>query len=111
MERRLPRLAGTLRLVALAMLAMMLVMRLGPICEAIANAAPVASEMAGCEGTQKPAKAPQHAACSTPCTAVQPTVLAPVDAAPSVRMALRPRHVEGLIGMPVPPATPPPRTV
>jgi hypothetical protein len=41
------------------MLAVVLVLRLGPICEAVANAAPVASDMAGCENKQKPTKAPQ----------------------------------------------------
>jgi hypothetical protein len=111
MERRLPRLAGMLRLAALAVLAVVLVMRLGPICEAVANASPVASEMTGCEGKPKPGKAPQQAACSTPCTAVQTGALAPVDAAPPVRMAFRPLPVVGLAGMPIPPATPPPRTV
>ena len=75
-----------LRLAALAVLAVMLVMRLGPICEAVANASPVASEMAGCEGKPKPGKGPQQAACSTPCTAVQASALAPVDAAPPIRV-------------------------
>lgn len=85
MERRLPRLAGMLRLAALAMLAVVLVMRLGPVCEAVANASPVASEMAGCEGKPKPRKAPQQAPCSTPCMAVQASAMAPVDATPPVR--------------------------
>lgn len=111
MERRLPRLAGMLRLAALTVLAVVLVMRLGPICEAVANASPITSEMAGCEGKPKLGKVPQQAACSTPCTAVQTGALASVAAAPPVRMAFRPLPVVGLAGMPIPPATPPPRTV
>ena len=111
MERRLPRLADALRPAALVVLAVMLVMRLGPVCEAVANASPVAAEMAGCEGKPKPAKALQQAACSTPCTAVQASALALIDAAPPIRMALRPLPVASLSGMPIPPATPPPRTV
>ncbi len=111
MERRLPRLAGALRLTVLAVLAVVLVMRLGPICEAVANAAPVASEMAGCAGEQKPGKVSQQVACSTPCTAVKADAFASADAAPPVRIALRPLPIEGLEGRPVPPATPPPRAV
>lgn len=93
------------------MLAVMLVLRLGPICEAVANAAPVASEMAGCEGSHKPTKAPQQAACSTPCVAIESEALAQAGAAAPIRMAIKPLPVTGLMGMPVPPATPPPRAV
>lgn len=100
-----------LRLAALAVLALVLVMRLGPICEAVANASPVALKMAGCESKPKPGKAPQQAACSSPCAAVQASALVPVDVAPPARLALRPLPVVGLTGMPIPPATPPPRTV
>jgi hypothetical protein len=53
-ERRLNRLARPLRLAVLTMLAVMLVLHLGPICEAVANAAPVASEMADCEEVTNP---------------------------------------------------------
>ncbi len=111
MNRRLPRLAGRLRLAVLVMLAVLLVMRLGPICEAAANAAPAASEMAGCEGKQKPNKVPQQSACSTPCMAVRGDAPAQVAAAPPMPMAFSPLPVAGLVGMPVPPATPPPRIV
>jgi len=110
-ERRLNRLARPLRLAVLTMLAVMLVLHLGPICEAVANAAPVESGRADREGRHKPKKAPQQAACSTPCMAVQSEALAQTGPNAPIRIALKPLPVAGLMGMPVPPATPPPRAV
>jgi hypothetical protein len=111
MGRLISSLAKPLRFAVLAALAVMLVMRLGPACEAVANAAPIASDMSGCEGKSKPAKIPQQVACSTPCMAIPGEAHAYVEAGSPIRAAHRPTPIAAMAGMLVPPATPPPRTV
>lgn len=49
-EHGLHHLAGLLRMTALVMLGFLLVARLGPLCEAAAEAAPVGATMANCDG-------------------------------------------------------------
>ncbi len=97
------------------LLALMLIVRVGPICEAVAVAAmPSASSMAACEGEGHgtPEKKVPAANCSMPCAAalqgetitrVTPLIFA--DAAPW------PTRYAGLAGLARAPATPPPRTV
>lgn len=111
MGRLISPLAKPLRFAMLAALALMLVMRLGPACEAVANAAPIASDMSGCEGKSKPGKISQQAACSTPCMVVAVEPLIHADAASPIGAAYRPMPMAAMTGMLVPPATPPPRTV
>jgi hypothetical protein len=104
------------RVIALSVLAMMLVLRVGPVCEATAPAAAptagVHDAMAGCEQTQgKPAGKAPAAACASACVATDPQQ---IDAAPPpMRAAATPivsvhPDLEGRSGGPAPP---PPRTV
>lgn len=106
-------LVSLVRFVALSLFAALLLARLGPFCEAAAQAAPVASAMAGCDGkTRKaPDKEAPGSACTTPCVAVRGDALA--RAAPALPPAIVPvaAPASGLVGLPVPPATPPPRLV
>ena len=103
------------RTVFFAVLALMLVMRVGPICEAIAVAAiPSASAMAACEGNKHdtPTKKAPNANCSMPCAvALDSAPIARVPALPFTAIAPWPVDHAGLTGLPDPPATPPPQTV
>lgn len=103
------------RAAVFAVLAVMLVMRVGPICEAVAVAAvPGASAMAACEGDghRAPTKKAAEAICSTPCAvAVDGAPIARVAALPFTAIAPWPVDHAGLAGLPDPPATPPPQTV
>jgi hypothetical protein len=102
-----------IRVAALAMLAVLLLGRLGPFCEAAAQAAPITQGMAGCdgEGTKTPQKKASLSACATPCTAVPGEALAPIEPITILPVAPWPEPLIGLAGAPIPPATPPPRTV
>ncbi|HEX8414310.1 MAG TPA: hypothetical protein VF637_10560 [Sphingomicrobium sp.] len=105
--------ASLLRMVALAVFAVLLLTRLGPFCEATAQAASIASSMSGCEGKGMPAseKKGAQAACATPCMAVPGEVLARVEPLPITAVPPWPAHSASIEGWPVPPTTPPPRSV
>lgn len=102
------------RVAACVMLAMMLLVRLGPWCETIAMAAtPAASTTMDCASTpiNGPAKKTALSACATPCAAVPGEMVAHVE--PIAFAPLSPWAVAhtGLFGLTSAPATPPPQTV
>ena len=109
-ENRLRPLASLLRVVALGVIAALLLVRLGPICEAAARAAPIAPTMSGCEGkgSGTPENKASLSACATPCTAVPGEALARVEPITIPAVAPWPAPLAGLTGAPIPPATPPP---
>lgn len=113
MTKGAPALTRPLRTAVLVVLAVLLLVRLGPFCEAAAQAAPIASAMAGCEGkgTGAPEDKAPLPACATPCTAVPGEALARVEPITVLPVAPWPGPSVGLAGAPIPPATPPPRTV
>lgn len=105
--------ASLLRTVTLAVFAMLMLTRLGPFCEATAQAAPIAATMTGCEGKEIPAsdKKGTQVACATPCMAVPGEALERGEPLPMTAVAPWPSHPSSIEGWPVPPATPPPRSV
>ena len=113
MGNRSQPLASLLRVAALAVLAALLLVRLGPFCEAAAQAVPTAPAMAGCDGkgTNTPEKKAPLSACAMPCTAVPGAALARVEPITIRPVAPWPARARGLVGAPIPPATPPPRFV
>lgn len=113
MVKRARPIGGIIRMAALAMLAVLLLGRLGPFCEAAAQATPIASAMAGCDGEAGKAaeKKPSLSACATPCTAVPGDALARVEPVVIPPIAPWSTPLIGLAGTPVSPATPPPQTV
>lgn len=104
-------LARLLRVTLIGVLATLLLMRLGLFCEATAHAATIAPVMAGCEGTGKPDKQGPSPACATPCTAVSGEMLARIDQVRLIAVAFAAAPVSVLNGLPMRPATPPPRAV
>ncbi len=107
--------AHIFRAIALSVLAMMLVLRVGPVCEAAANAAaPPAvlhGAMVGCEQPSgKPAGKSSAAACTSACVATDPQRVGhttrPLVAAIIPIASVLP-DLEGRTGGPAPP---PPRT-
>lgn len=112
MTKRPTSLLSLFRTAALVALAALLLLRLGPFCEAAAQAAPLAPAMAGCDERESdtPAKKASTSACTTPCTAVRGEALAKVGPAPVFSIAPWPSPLSSLVGLPVPPATPPPRS-
>lgn len=101
------------RIAVLAMLAVLLMGRLGPFCETTAQAAPVTMAMAGCEpkSPEAPDRKAPSPACATPCTAVPGEVLARVEPITIHPIAPWSAPLARLTGTPILPATPPPRTV
>jgi len=107
--------AHIFRAIALSVLAMMLVLRVGPVCEAAANAAAppavVHNAMVGCEQpSDKPAGKSSAAACASSCVATDPQRIG--DATRPMLAAVIPiasflPDLEGRTGGPAPP---PPRT-
>ena len=112
MTKGLASLLPLFRTAALVAVAALLLLRLGPFCEATAQAAPLAPAMTGCDGkgSDTPAKKVSVSACTTPCTAVRGEPLARVEPAPALPIAPWPSASSSLVGLPVPPATPPPRS-
>jgi hypothetical protein len=113
--KRIMSFARIFRVIALSVLAMMLVLRVGPVCEAAANAAAppavVHDAMVGCEQPSgKPARKSSAAACASACVATDPLrtgdATRPMLAAVSPIASVRP-DLEGRTGGPAPP---PPRT-
>jgi hypothetical protein len=113
MTKGAPALARALRATVLVVLAALLLVRLGPFCETAAQAAPIASAMVGCDGdgTPAPVKKAPLSSCATPCTAVPGEALVRVEPIANHPVAPWPALLTGLAGSPIPPATPPPRTV
>lgn len=102
------------RSLVLAVLAVMLLVRLGPLCETAAMAAtPVASQMMDCAGkpTRAPAKQVPPAACATPCAAMPGVAAVGGEPLPFVMLRPTPAKPAGLFGLARAPATPPPRSV
>ena len=107
-------LSQLLRIAGLTVLAGLLLMRLGPFCEAAAQATPIASAMTDCgdvKGSPTPKKMIPQAACATPCVAVPGHALAPVDLGPMLPIAHWASRASSMDGWSVPLPTPPPRTV
>ena len=104
-------LASLLPIAVLGVLVALLLVRLGPFCEAAAHAAPIATVMPGCEGKGTPEKKAPVSACATPCTAVPGETLASVEPVRLPAIAPIPVPASGMVGFPVPPATPPPQMV
>lgn len=72
MAIRVPRLADLMRGAVLVLLAALLLARLGPFCEASAQAARIVTARSGCDGKETPAteKKGGSTACASPCMAV-----------------------------------------
>jgi len=106
-------LSRLVRIAGLTVLAGLLLMRLGPFCEATAQVTPIASAMVGCDGkgSLTPKKMTPQAACATPCEALPGEALASVDLGPMLPIAHWPSRASSMDGWSVPLATPPPRTV
>lgn len=115
MARRVPSPFRLVRAALFAVLALMILVQVGPLCEAMAVAAvPSASAMAGCEGM--PAHTPDNkmpaAACAMPCAAaIDGQLVAHAAPMPLTAIAPWPIRQTGLPGLARAPATPPPRTV
>ena len=114
MKRRARPLSKILHSMAFFVLAVMLLVRLGPLCETMAMAAPPApSAMMDC--TSKSAGAPikkaYASACAIPCVAVAGETVERIGLVPSSRLSPWPAPQTGLLGMAYAPATPPPQTV
>lgn len=106
--------SAIVRAAAFIILAVMLVVSLGPLCETMAMAAtPVASTTMTCADApiNSPAKKLSPSACATPCTAVLGETVAHIEPIPFA--ALSPWAVAhtGLLGLASAPATPPPQIV
>jgi len=102
------------RTVAIVILAVMMLVRLGPLCETMAMAAtPVVSATMDC------ANAPSHApdkknappACAMPCAAVPGQTIAHVEPIPFAALSPWAIAHPGLLGLTSAPATPPPQIV
>ena len=104
-----------IRVSLFALLALILIVRVGPICEAVAAAAvPSTSMMPGCEdkGQGTPKKKLPVASCAMPCAAALEGERV-ADVMPVVTTTIGPWWINhsGLCGVANAPATPPPRTV
>lgn len=102
------------RATAFVILAVMLLVRLGPLCETMAMAGtPVASVTMDCASTpiDAPAKKMPLSACAMPCAAVPGETVAHIE--PITFAPLSPWTVAhtGLFGLTSAPATPPPQLV
>lgn len=102
--------SSIVRAAAYVILAVMMLVRLGPLCETMAMAAtPVVSATMDCANA--PAKKLSLSACAMPCAAVPGETIAYVEPIPFA--ALSPWTVPhtGLFGLTSVPATPPPQIV
>lgn len=91
------------------MFAVMLLVRLGPICEASAQAGPIASAMAECEdkGPPAPGTKAQQPACATPCIAIPGEAVARVAVVSLPSIAPMPSRASKMAGRLASPETPP----
>ncbi|MGC5799853.1 hypothetical protein [Sphingomonas sp. NFX23] len=98
---------------AFFVLAMMLLVRLGPLCETMAMAAPpAASAMMDCASKSgAPIKKAPASACAIPCVAVAGETVEHIELVPSSRLSPWPALQMSLLGMAYAPATPPPQIV
>lgn len=109
--RPIPQLVRTL---AFLVLAVMLLVRLGPLCETMAMAAtPAASAMMDCanKSTDAPAKKAPPSACAMPCAAVPGVTVEQPEPMPFARLSPWTVAQTGLLGLASAPATPPPQSV
>ena len=102
------------RATAIVVLAVMMLVRLGPLCETMAMAAtPMAAAAMDCANTpdHAPTKKIPPSACAMPCAAMPGETVAHVK--PMLFAPLSPWAVAhtGLLGLSSAPATPPPQTV
>lgn len=103
-----------LRYSAFFLMALMLLVRLGPLCETMAMAAtPAASAMIDCasESKQNPAKKIPPSACAMPCAAVAGESVEPIKSILFGRLAPYSGEQATLFGQTSAPATPPPQIV
>lgn len=101
------------RTAAIVILAVMMLVRLGPLCETMAMAAtPVASATMDCANTPShvPNKKIPPAACATPCAAIPGDTVAHVEPMPFAPLSPWAVNHTGLFGLTSAPATPPPQT-
>lgn len=99
---------------AFALLAAMLLIRLGPLCETMAMASTtVASRTMECAGTpiNAPARKTPPASCATPCVAVPGETIADVDQVPFTPLSPWAVAHTSLSSLTDAPATPPPQNV
>lgn len=111
---RIRPLRAVARTAAFLALAVMLLVRLGPLCETMAMAAPsAATAMPDCASTPSdtPVKEAPSPVCGMPCVAVAGDSIAPVERLDFTRSSPQPCAQTRLIGLTSPPATPPPQTV
>jgi hypothetical protein len=109
--RLLPAFARTAAFLALAV---MLLVRLGPLCETMAMAAPpAATAMSDCAGkpSDTPVKKSLSLVCGLPCVAVAGDTVAAVERLEFTKSSPRPEAQTRLSGLTSPPATPPPQTL
>lgn len=113
MQLRINSLFRFARTAAIIVLAVMMLVRLGPLCETMAMAAtPVAFPAMDCANTPNPVpnKKIPPSACAMPCAAMPSETVAHVE--PMLFAPLSPWTVAHtrLLGLTSAPATPPPRT-
>jgi hypothetical protein len=114
MSVRIRLLFQLVRSAALVILAVMLLVRLGPLCETMAMAAtPVASATMDCASTpiDAPAKKLPLSACAMPCAAVPWETIAHVEPIAFTPLSRWTVAHTGLFGLTSAPATPPPQVV
>lgn len=102
------------RTAALVVLAVMMLVRLGPLCETMAMAAtPAASAMEDCATTPTNAPDKKNAppACAMPCAAMPGDTIAHVEPMPFATLPPWAIAHPGLLGLTSAPATPPPQIV
>lgn len=111
---RIRLLRAVVRTAAFLALAVMLLVRLGPLCETMAMAAPSAAiAMPDCasKASDTPVKKLPSPACGMPCVAVAGDSIAPVKRPEFTASSPRPSAQTCLSGLTNRPATPPPQTV
>lgn len=102
------------RTAAIVVLAVMMLVRLGPLCETMAMAAtPIASAAMDCAETpgHVPAKKVPPSACAMPCAAMPGETIAQIEPRPFVPLSPWAVAHSGLLGLTSAPATPPPQIV
>jgi hypothetical protein len=114
MSLRILSLFGFARTAAIVVLAVMMLVRLGPLCETMAMAAtPIASATMDCADTpgHAPTKKIPPSACAMPCAAMPGETIAQVEPIPFAPLPPWAVAHTGLLGLTSAPATPPPQIV
>lgn len=102
------------RTAAIVALVVMMLVRLGPLCETMAMAAtPIASATMDCADTpgHAPTKKIPPSACAMPCAAMPGETIAQIEPIPFVPLSPWAVAHSGLLGLTSAPATPPPQIV